>query len=112
MEDLNVPEDSMHGQSKPIIVEVPKSKWLCVGCNRKLQPIFLEKHGTGPDSVVVVRCSKCLRELQRITETHVQCLFSKRLKPEQGEIAELSVRYGLVLEKPVTTKDADDRYDA
>ena len=71
-------------------VQLPNSLWKCSQC-KSLMPVYLEKSSDR----VFCRCSRCKRCLGSITEMHIQCLYSKRLKPEQGELAELSVRTGL-----------------
>jgi hypothetical protein len=90
--------------SSSLRIECPKALWLCVSCGRKLQPVTLEKTGEGPDAVISCRCSRCKRLLGQTTEIAVQCLWSKRLKPEQGDFAEIAVRYGLV-QYPIERKE-------
>ena len=82
------------------IVECPKSLWLCASCDRKLMPVVLERAGKGLDAVISCRCSRCKRLLGHTTVIAVLCLWSKRLPPEQGELAELAVRYKLVTYPP------------
>jgi hypothetical protein len=84
-------------------VDFPMSLWKCVGCSGKLQPVFLEKYGSGPNATIVCRCQKCQRILQKTTEIAIQCLYSKRLKPEQGELSELAVRSGMCDARPLPT---------
>ena len=78
-------------------VHCPKSLWQCRQCSGKLLPVNLTRSGDGPDALISASCSVCGNVHGVITNLRVRCLWSKRLKPEQGELAELAVRYKLVV---------------
>jgi hypothetical protein len=92
-------------------VDFPNSLWKCVSCSGKLQPVYLEKHGEGPGAVIFCHCQRCKRVLGRTTESEVQCLYSHRVKPAQGELFEMSFRGGLVLLPVAKDRFSDEIID-